>query len=186
MNEDLTGLLRKWGEGDPAALEALTPIVYAELRRMAHRQLARERNEHTLQSTALVNEAFLRLISGPDVAWQDRAHFFAVSSQLIRRILVDHARTREAAKRGSGATMVEFEEALIAGQPKAIELIALDDALEALAKLDPIQSKIVELRFFGGLSTEEIAHALKRSPRSIGRSWASARLWLLREMKREK
>ena len=182
MNEDLTGLLRKWGEGDPAALEALTPIVYAELRRMAHRQLAKERNEHTLQSTALVNEAFLRLISGPDVAWQDRAHFFAVSSQLI----VDHARTREAAKRGSGFTLVEFDEALTAGQPKAIELIALDDALEALAKLDPIQSKIVELRFFGGLSTEEIAHALKISPRSIGRSWASARLWLLREMKREK
>ncbi len=184
MSEEVTLLLRRWSGGDASALEALAPLVYAELRRLAHRQLARERDDHTLQSTALVNEAFLRLIRGPEVEWQDRAHFYAVSSQMIRRILVDHARQRHAGKRGAGAAMVELNEELMPGAPRAVELIALDDALSGLAKLDPVQSQVVEMRFFGGLSTEEIACALGIAPRTVGRYWASARLWLLREMSR--
>ncbi len=186
MSEDVTLLLRRWSGGDASALEALAPMVYTELRRLAHRQLARERDDHTLQSTALVNEAFLRLIRGPEVQWQDRAHFYAVSSQMIRRILVDHARQKHAEKRGAGAAMMELNEELAPGAPRAMELIALDDALADLAKLDSVQSQIVEMRFFGGLSTEEIACALGIAPRTVRRYWASARLWLLREMSREK
>ena len=187
--DDVTALLKRWSSGDAAALDSLAPLVYAELQRLAHRQLGRERDGHTLQSTALVNEAFLRLIKHPEVKWQDRAHFFAVSSEMIRRILVDHARKRQASKRGAGITMVVINESVVQspvqGAPGAVELIALDDALKLLAKLDQVQSKVVELRFFGGLSVEETACALGIAPRTASRYWATARLWLLREIRRE-
>jgi len=183
-NNDVTGLLRRWSGGDASALEALTPMVYAELRQLAHRHMSRESKGHTLQATALVNEAFLRLMRSPDVKWQDRAHFFAVSSQVIRRILVDHARQRSAEKRGPGLTMVDVDLDQNAGAPRALDLMALDDALEALAQLDPVQSRVVEMRFFGGLSAEEIACALGIAPRTVGRYWSTARLWLLRELRR--
>ena len=181
---DVTILLKRWSSGDSSALDSLAPLVYAELRRLAHRHMIQEPGGHTLQSTALVNEAFLRLIKHPDVQWQDRAHFFAVSSQMIRRILVNHARQSHAAKRGAGVIHIAIDENLnqsVTG-PRALELIALDDALDALTQLDPIQSKVVELRFFGGLSVEETACALDVAPRTVIRYWSTARLWLLREL----
>jgi len=180
--EDITGLLHRWRGGDAAALESLTQIVYEELRRLARRQLQRERREHTLQSTALVNEAFLRLIRHPNVEWQDRAHFFAVSSQLIRRILVDHARQRVAAKRDGGIRVAELQDGMAQTNQRPEELIALDAALEELAKLDPLQSQVVELRFFSGLSMEETAEVMGLSARTVARYWATARLWLMREL----
>lgn len=179
---DATRLLHAWRSGDKAALEKLTPIVYNKLRRLARRYLAGERPDHTLQTSALVNEAYIRLIDCQHVQWQDRIHFFAVSAHLMRRILVDHARRRNA-KRGKDVPHVPLEQAPeSSGAGRARDVAALDDALQALAEIDPRKAKIVELRFFGGLSVEESAEVLNISPNTILRDWNSARAWLYREM----
>ena len=178
----VTELLIAWKNGDEGALETLTPLVYGELRRIARRSLAAERAGNTLQPTALVHEAFIRLVDIRRVQWQDRAHFFAVSARLMRRILVDSARTRSAQKRGGRARPVPLDEALVVpGQPRG-DLIAIDDALEALAKLDARKARVVELRFFGGLSVDESAAVLKVSPDTVMRDWQIAKMWLLREL----
>jgi RNA polymerase sigma factor (TIGR02999 family) len=163
-------------------LERLTPLVYRELRRLAHRYMARESPGHTLQTTALVHEVYLRLVDVQGVAWQDRAHFFAVCAQMMRRILTDFARSRHYLKRGGGAIRVSFEEALAASHQPPADLVALDDALGALARVDPRKAQVVELRFFGGLSAEETAEALKVSPQTVMRDWKTAKAWLLREL----
>jgi RNA polymerase sigma-70 factor, ECF subfamily len=178
----VTGLLLAWSEGEQAALDKLVPLVYAELRRIARRYMHRERPGHTLQTTALVNEAYLRLIDASQVRWQDRAHFFAVSAQLMRRILVDFARSRRYLKRGGGAQKVTFDEALFAPPKQGQDLVALDDALKALAVSDARKSRVVELRFFGGLSVEETAEVLQVSPDTVLRDWRLAKAWLAREM----
>jgi len=181
----VTELLRAWGQGDEQALERLTPLVYQELRRIAGRYMARERQGHTLQATALVNEAYLRLVDAKGVDWRDRAHFLAVSSQTMRRILVDFARARHSRKRGSGAQPLSLEESLVVrGRPGA-DLVALDDALNALAALYPRKGHLVELRFFGGLSVKETAEVLKVSPETVMRDWRLAKAWLLRELSRK-
>lgn len=183
---EVTGLLRAWSQGDEQALERLTPLVYDELRRIAGRYMARERPDHTLQATALVNEAYLRLVDAKGVSWQDRAHFFAISARTMRHILVDFARSRRYQKRGGGAEPVSLEESLvIQGQPGA-DLVALDDALNALAEMDARSSRVVELRFFGGLTVEETAEVLKVSPETVMRDWKLAKAWLLRELSRDK
>ena len=175
-------LLRAWSDGDQSALDRLTPIVYDELRRLARRYMRHERAGHALQTTALVNEAYLRLVDYKRMRWQNRAHFFAVSAQLMRRILVDHAR-RHNLKRGAGFQHVVLEAgAMIAGD-RGADLVALDKALEKLARLDPRKAQMVELRFFGGLSVEETAEVLRISPITVMRDWSSARAWLYREMK---
>lgn len=184
MGADVTRLLADWREGDQQALEQLAPLVYDELRRLAGRYLRRERINHTLQSTALVHEAYLRLIDQSRVQWQNRAHFFGVAAQMIRRILVDHARGHQAAKRGSGVARLSLDEALDASAPRDLDLVALDDALETLARLDPQQSRIIELRYFAGLSIEETAEVVGVSPATVKREWASARAWLFRELNR--
>src|SRR5437763_10686836 len=184
-NEAITEILLAWGDGGQSALERLTPIVYAELRRRAHRYMNREREGHTLQTTALVNEAFLKLIDSSRVRWQNRAHFFAVSAQLMRRILVDFARSRHYQKRGGAAQRVSLDDALLVGAARSGDLIALDDALTALAAIDKRKSEVVELRFFGGLSVEETAEALKVSPDTVMRDWRRAKAWLLRELNNE-
>ena len=178
LPENLTQLLVRWSAGDRAALDELTPLVYSELRRLASRYMGRERPDHTLETTALINEAYLRLINQQSVQWQDRAHFFAVSAQNMRNILVDHARRYQASKRGAGARKVALDEQAVFNQQRAAELIALDDALKALAIADPRQSQIVELRFFGGLSIEETAEVMKLSPPTIVREWRMAKAWL--------
>jgi len=178
---DIGKLLRAWSDGDPSALDGLTPIVYAELRRLAHRYMKRERADHTLQTSALVNEAYLRLVGYKRVEWQDRAHFFAVAAQMMRRILVDHAR-RHKVKRGEGAPHVSLEEAAVVRGGRAAQLVALDDAMNALARLDPRKVQVVEMRFFGGLSVDETAAVLKVSPVTVRREWSSAKLWLYREL----
>jgi len=178
----VTGLLLAWSQGEQAALEKLVPLVYAELRRIAHRYMNRERQGHTLQTTELVNEAYLRLIDAREVRWQDRAHFFAISAQLMRRILVDFARSRRYLKRGGGAHRATLDEALLASPEPGPDLVALDDALEALAVKDARKSRVVELRFFGGLSVEETAEVLKVSPDTVHRDWRLAKAWLAREM----
>ena len=178
----VTSLLLSWGRGDPDAIERLAPLVYGELRRLARRELRGERAAHTLQPTALVHEAYLRLVGQRGVSWQNRAHFFAVASRVMRRILVDHARSRNAAKRGSGGRTVCLAEAGPLGQQRPADLIALDDALTGLAAIDPRQSRIVELRFFGGLTVEEAAHVTGLSPRTIKREWRMAKAWLGREI----
>ena len=170
-------LLARWSEGDNAARDALMPLVYEELRRVASKCLAAERNDHTLQPTALVHEAYLRLVKQDSVSWQNRVHFFAVAARMMRRVLVDHARRHAAAKRGGGSVTLVFEDA-IAGQNNTLELIALDDAMQRLAELDSRQCQIVELRFFGGLSLEETSRIMELSPTTIKREWATARLWL--------
>jgi RNA polymerase sigma factor (TIGR02999 family) len=180
--EDVTRLLRAWSGGDQRALDGLTPMVYAELRRLAHRYMKRERADHSLQATALVNEAYLRLVDCTRMEWKDRAHFFAVSSQLMRRILVDHAR-RKNVKRGRGVPHVSFDESVAVQEP-APNLVALDDALQALARLDPRKVQVVEMRFFSGLSVEETAEVLKVSPVTVRRDWSSAKIWLYRELSR--
>jgi RNA polymerase sigma factor (TIGR02999 family) len=180
--KQITRLLVAWGEGDESALAELTPLVHAELRRLAHRYMGGERAGHTLQTTALVNEAYVRLIDWKSVRWQNRAHFFGVSAQLMRRILVDFARARGNAKRGGGAQRVELDEAGNLPDDKGADLVALDEALHSLAELDPRQSKVVELRFFGGLTVEEAAEVLKVSPATVRRDWGLARVWLLREL----
>ena len=181
---DITGLLREWSAGDSTAINRLTPLVYAELRKLAHRQLRLERPGNIFESTALVHEAYLRLVGQKDAHWQDRAHFFAVSAQIIRRILVDQARALHRDKRGGGAVMLALNENIDAPEQRSLDLIALDDALQDLEKLDPQQSKVVELRFFTGLSIEETAEALKISSATVNRDWVTARAWLLREIRR--
>ena len=178
----VTELLLAWGRGDRAALDDLVPIIHEELRRLARHQMRGERDNHTLQTTALVNEAFLRLVDLQRIRWQDRAHFLALSARLMRRILVDHARSRSYQKRGGGAANVTLDEALIASPERGIDLVALDDALEDLARVDARKSQVVELRFFGGLSVEETAEALKVSPETVTRDWRLAKVWLLREI----
>ena len=184
-SQEVTELLLAWNSGDEAALAQLMPLVYDELHRLAHRYLGGERAGHVLQTTALVNEAYLRLIDASRVQWQNRAHFFAVSAQLMRRVLVDFARARQYQKRGGGAQQVSLEEALVVSVDRGAELIALDDALTTLAAADERASKVVELRFFGGLSIEETAAVLKISPETVKRDWSWAKVWLLRELSNE-
>src|SRR5215468_3803149 len=178
---DVTGLLRAWSEGDQGALDRLTPIVYDELRRLARRYMRRERPGHSLQTTALVNEAYLRLADYKRMQWQDRAHFFAVSSQLMRRILVEHAR-RHNQKRGGDVKHVSLEEAAVVDGNRTADLVALDEAMNALEQLDPRKVRVVEMRFFGGLSVEETAEVLKISAITVMRDWSTARAWLYREL----
>ena len=182
-SERVSKLLLNWGQGDQGAREALIPLVYDELRRLARRYLRRERPDHTLQSAALVNEAYLRLIRQDQPQWQNRAHFFGVAAQLMRHILVDHARNRAAAKRGAGAPRLTLDPDVALPQTRDVDLVALDDALNQLAILDPQQSRLVELRFFGGLSIEETSVVLSVSPATVKREWATARAWLQREMR---
>jgi RNA polymerase sigma factor (TIGR02999 family) len=185
-SERVSKLLLNWGQGDQGAREALIPLVYDELRRLARRYLRRERPDHTLQSAALVNEAYLRLIRQEHPQWQNRAHFFGVAAQLMRHILVDHARNRAAAKRGAGAPRLTLDPDVALPQARDVDLVALDDALNQLAALDPQQSRLVELRFFGGLSIEETSVVLGVSPATVKREWATARAWLQREMRNRK
>ncbi|MGH9935201.1 MAG: sigma-70 family RNA polymerase sigma factor [Blastocatellia bacterium] len=180
--KEVTRLLVAWSDGDQAALEQLAPLVYSELRRLARRHLGRERQGHTLQTTALVHEAYIRLIDQQEVRWQNRAHFFAIAAQMMRRILVDYARARNYAKRGGGAQMVSLDEAMEVSDERAADVIALDDALAALAGLDQRKSRIIELRFFGGLSIEETAEVLGLSPGTVMREWTFAKAWLRREI----
>jgi len=181
-SHEVTQLLLAWSGGDRAVLDQLIPLVHEELRRLAKRQMGRERPGHTLQTTALVNEAYLRLIDSSRVQWQNRAHFFAISAQLMRRILVDFARARRNLKRGGKAQQVSLEEALEVAQEQGADLVALDDAMQTLATLDARQSQVVEMRFFGGLSVEETAEVLKVSPETVKRDWRLAKVWLLREL----
>lgn len=178
----ITQLLLAWGQGDQAALETLMPLVYDELRKVAARHLRGQRPNHTLQTTALVNEAYLRLIDASQVQWQNRAHFFAVAAHLMRRILVDFARTRNYQKRGGGAQQVSLAEAVIVAPERGADLLALDEALTRLQTLNARQAQVVELRYFGGLSEEETAEALKVSVRTVRRDWNFARVWLHREL----
>jgi RNA polymerase sigma-70 factor, ECF subfamily len=179
----ITRLLIDWRGGEQSALEQLIPLVHEELRRLARRHMAHERVGHTLQATALVNEAFVRLIDVRQVKWQDRAHFFAMSSRLMRRILVDFARSKGYQKRGGGAQKVSFDEALLVAREPGHDLVALDDALTALAAFDGRKAQVVEMRFFGGLSVEETAEALNVSADTVMRDWKLAKAWLLRELK---
>lgn len=181
---DVTELLDEWRRGDTAALDRLTPLVYDELRRIAHRYMRAERGGHTLETTALVNEAYLRLATQRRVEWQDRAHFFAVTAQVMRHVLIDHARRRRYAKRGGAeAQQVPLEEAHAMTTERAAELLALDEALEKLAQLDPRKARVVELRYFGGLSLEETAAVLEVSAMTVRRDWRAARAWLYQEMR---
>jgi RNA polymerase sigma factor (TIGR02999 family) len=184
-NEQITGLLVNWSKGDERALEVLTPLLYQELRRMARRYMRRERPDHTLQGTALVHEAYMRLID-QRVAWKSRAHFVAIAAQMMRRILVDHAKKNKTAKRGAGIRPLTLDEPLLVSPEPAADLVALDDALVRLAQHDPQRSRIVELRFFGGLSNEESAAVLEISPATVQRQWAGARAWLYSELKSSK
>jgi RNA polymerase sigma factor (TIGR02999 family) len=177
----VTALLVAWNNGDEHALEALTPLVYEELRRLARSYMRQERSGHTLQSTALVHEAFLRLVD-QRVQWNSRAHFFGIAAQMMRRILVDHAKAQSTAKRGAGALRIELDEGLAAAPSRHVDLLALDEALERLTKVDPQRGRIVELRFFAGLSNEESAEVLGVSPATIQRQWAGARAWLFHEL----
>lgn len=175
---DVTQLLHDWIDGRQDALDRLLPEVYAELRRLAASYLRRERPDHSLQATALVHEAFLKLVDQRAVRWQSRAHFFGIAAQMMRRILVDHARARRSDKRGGTARRLPLDEALAVAESRDIDLVALDDALTRLATLDPRQSKLVELRFFGGLTMEETADVLGISPATVGREWTAAKAWL--------
>jgi RNA polymerase sigma factor (TIGR02999 family) len=182
---EVTELLLAWSNGEKSALERLAPLVYEELHRLAHHYMSRERPDHTLQTSALVNEAYLRLVDQRRVQCQNRAHFFAISAQLMRQILINHAQSRRCLKRGRGARKVSLDEAIIVSEERGEDLLALDDALNELAKVDPRKSKVVELRFFGGLSVEESAEALDVSPVTIMREWRLARAWLYRELGNE-
>ena len=181
-SERVSKLLLNWGQGDQGAREALIPLVYEELRRLARRHLRRERPDHTLQSAALVNEAYLRLIRQGQPQWQNRAQFFGLASQLMRHILVDHARNRAAAKRGAGAPRLSLDPEIALPRGRDVDLVALDDALNQLAALDSQQSRVVELRFFGGLSIQETSVVLGVSAATVKREWATARAWLQREI----
>jgi RNA polymerase sigma-70 factor, ECF subfamily len=182
--KEVTQLLIAWSNGEEEALEKLVPLVYDELRRIARRYMKREPAGHTLQTTALVNEAYLRLIEQKGMKWQNRAHFFAISAQLMRRILVSMARARHANKRGGEARQVSLDEALVISEERAAELVALDEAMNELAALDPRRSRVVELRYFGGLSVEETAEVLKISPETVMRDWKRAKAWLYAELNR--
>lgn len=183
-SNNLTDLLVRWGEGSSEAFEALVPQVYNELHRLARARLRSERNDHTLQPTALTHEAFLRLFSQDRVQWKNRGHFFAIAAEMMRRVLVEHARKRNTARRGGREERVAFDEAQDGATPSAdADVLALHEALERLEKLDPRQAKVVELRYFGGFNVEETAQILEVSPATIKREWAIARLWLHRELK---
>jgi RNA polymerase sigma-70 factor (ECF subfamily) len=180
--KEVTQLLLDWSNGNPAAFDALMPLVYDELRRIARRYMSHERFGHTLQTTALVHEAYLRLVDQKRVQWKDRAHFFAVAAQAMRRILIDHARKHRYAKRGGGAQKISLEEAAVISDERAADLVALDEALISLAAIDPQQSRVVEMRFFGGLTIEETAEVLKLSVDMVKREWATAKAWLFHQM----
>ncbi len=179
---EITRLLEQWGGGDQQALDKLTPLVYAELHRLASRYLCRERPGHTLQSTALVNEAYLKLVGQHSVRWQNRAHFFGIAAQLIRRILVDYARARFAEKRGSNTPRLSLDDVVESPAVRDLDLVALDDALDDLGQIDPRQSRVVELRFFAGLSVEETAEVMQMSPATVKREWTAAKAWLFRQI----
>jgi RNA polymerase sigma factor (TIGR02999 family) len=181
---EITGLLLAWSRGEQEALNRLIPIVYDELRRLAHRYMRQERPNHTLESTALVHEVYERLIDSQHVQWQNRVHFFAIAAQLMRRVLVDFARSRKYLKRGGQLSRVSLDEALTVSQERGPDLVVLDDAMNALAAIDRRKSAIVELRFFGGLTVEETAEVLKVSPETVMRDWRLAKVWLLRELGR--
>jgi len=181
---DITGLLKAWAGGNPGALDQLTPLVYDELRRVARRYMQRQLPGQTLQTTALANEAYLRLVGAEGIRWQDRVHFFAVAAQMMRRILVDAVRSRSAAKRQGGALRVSLNDEIAISTRQDANLLALDDALSALATMDTRKARVVELRFFGGLSVDETAEVLKISPQSVLRDWKLAKLWLARELGR--
>ena len=181
---EITGLLVAWSDGDESALDRLIPLVYEELRKLAHRYMSKERPDHTLQTTALVNEAYLRLVNWKEVHWQNRAHFFAVSAQMMRRILVDFARNRQYLKRGGGALQVSLGEAAALTECRTSDLVALDEALTALFEVDKRKGQVVEMRFFGGLSVKEASAVLKVSEETIMRDWRLAKVWLLRELGR--
>jgi len=183
--KEVTQLLIAWSNGEEEALEKLVPLIYDELRRIARRYMKREPAGHTLQTTALVNEAYLRLIEQKGMKWQNRAHFFAISAQLMRRILVSMARARHADKRGGEARQVSLDEALVISEERAAELVALDEAMNELAALDPRRSRVVELRYFGGLSIEETAEVLNISPETVMRDWKRAKAWLYTELNRK-
>jgi RNA polymerase sigma factor (TIGR02999 family) len=178
--QGVTQLLIDWSSGNKEALNELMPLVYDELRRLARRHMARERPDHTLQTSALINEAYLRLVDQKNAQWQNRAHFFAVAAQVMRHILIDHARRYHYSKRGAGAQKVALDEAAVFTEQRAAEFVALDDALTTLAAVDPRRSEIVELRFFGGLSIEETAEVLKISSPTVQREWRAAKAWLSR------
>ena len=178
--QQVTQLLVAWGSGDQAARDELMPLVYEELRRLAHQCIRRERPGHTLQTSALLNEAYLRLIDQKNINWQDRAHFFGIAARLMRQVLVDYARKRRYAKRGGDAHRVPLDEAMIVSEERAADVVALDEALKLLAEIDPRQSQIVELRFFGGLSIDETAEVLAVSPGTVMRDWTLAKAWLRR------
>jgi RNA polymerase sigma-70 factor, ECF subfamily len=179
--QEITLLLTRWSSGEKAALDELIPLVYPELRRLARVYMARENSGHTLQTSALINEAYLRLVNQQDIEWQNRAHFFAVAAQVMRHILVDHARKYRYGKRGGGKEHIPLDELAVACDERATELIALDDALTHLASIDSRKSQIVELRFFGGLTVEETAEVMKLAPITIMREWRAAKAWLARE-----
>jgi len=183
---DVTQLLKAWGGGDDAALDQLTPLVYDELHRMAQRCMARENPGHTLQTSALVNEAYLRLVDIHQMSWQNRAHFFAISARMMRRILTDFARSRHYLKRGGDAKHVSFDEALVVSRQADAEVVAIDEALSEFSRVDARKSQVVELRFFGGLSVEETAEVLKISPETVMRDWKFAKAWLARALSGEK
>ena len=178
----ITQLLAEWSDGNQAALDELYPLVYEELHRLARRYMSRERKGHTLQTTALINEAYVRLVDQRNVRWANRSHFFAISAQIMRRILIDHARRHAYAKRGGGAKQVSLEEAAIVAPDQASELVRLDEALKSLAKLDERRCHVVEMRYFGGLSNEEIAGVLKVSENTVTRDWNLARAWLYQQL----
>lgn len=180
--EEVTQLLLAWSDGDQAALDKLVPLVYEELHRLAHRYINRERSGNTLQTTALAHEAYLRLVDGKSVRWQNRAHFFAVAAQTMRRILVDLARTRHSLKCGGRAQQVSLDEGMVISPERSVDLLALDEALGRLAALNPRQSQVVELRYFGGLTDEEVGEVVKVSPRTVRSDWSLAKVWLYREL----
>jgi RNA polymerase sigma factor (TIGR02999 family) len=182
---EVTELLRAWSEGDRSSLEKLTTLVYEELHRLAQKYMRGERPDHTLQATALVHEAYVRLMGASQTSWQNRAHFFAVSAQVMRHILVDFARARRNLKRGGDEKRISLDETLVIAEKQHSDLVALDDALVSLAAVDSRKSRVVELRFFGGLSVEETAEVLKVSPDTVMRDWRLSKLWLLREMNKK-
>lgn len=181
-SHEVTQLLAAWGNGDQVARDQLMGVVYDELHRLAHRYMKRESPGHTLQTSALVNEAFVRLVDQKNVRWQNRAHFFGIAAQMMRRILVDYARSRNYAKRGGGAAKISLEEALVVSDERSAEVVNVHEALERLAKFDPRKSQLVELRFFGGLSIDETAEVLNVSPGTVMRDWTLAKAWLRREI----
>lgn len=185
LSNSVTQLLIEWRDGDKTALDKLVPLVYDELRRLAHYYMRRERASHTLQTSGLVNEAYLRLVDHKGMRWQNREHFYAVAAQAMRRILVDYARSRNYAKRGGEVRIVELDEAAIVAKKQVADLVALDDALQDLAAIDPRKSRIVEMRYFGGMSVEETASVLGVAPITVMREWSAAKAWLLRQMSAE-